>query len=257
MRLGFIGTGGITEAIVTGLCGTDTPPEAIYISARSERRSKPLEEKYDRVTVLSQNQAIVDNSDIVVLAFLPAQAEGILNDLTFRQDQVVVTLLAGVPVSDIRQLSAPARHIVRAIPLPCTALRTGPVVMYPGNDDVFRLFSTVGSVIVPSQESQLDTFSIITALMAPFYAMTDTVAAWGEKQGLDRTQSAAYAAAMFKALATIAETTADGNLGTLVSESMTPGGLNETAMGVISENGGFKNLIMALDEVEKKVQNSN
>lgn len=32
MRYGFIGTGGITTAIVTGLCTADNPPETIWVS---------------------------------------------------------------------------------------------------------------------------------------------------------------------------------------------------------------------------------
>ncbi|MCG8635976.1 MAG: NAD(P)-binding domain-containing protein [Desulfobacterales bacterium] len=254
MRIGFIGTGTITEAIVTGLCRSGRPPEEIWISSRSEHRALALEKAWPRVRIAAPNQAVADNADILFLAFLPGQETGILNRLAFRRDQVIVTLLAGVPLSRIRELTAPARTVIRAIPLPCTALNTGPVVMFPDEPRVNTLFSLTGSVLVPEKEEQLEIFSIITALMAPFYALTDTVAAWGEARGLDRAQAAAYTSAMFKALALIAETAPDGDIGTLVADSMTPGGLNETAMAVISENKGFQNIISALDEVVKKVR---
>lgn len=253
MRIGFIGTGGITTAIVTGLCagpgnGTGTP-DRIRVSSRNREAAAALESKFDAVHIADPNQVVVDESDIVFLAFLPGQEADILSSLTFREDQVVVTLLAGVPIPAIRPLVASARDIVRAVPLPCTALRTGPVVMFPAHDRVAELFARVGSVIVPEQESDLETFSVITALMAPFYALTDTVAAWGESRGLDRAQAAAYTASMFKALALIAENEPGGDVASLVTGCMTPGGLNETAMGVINDRNGFRSITAALDTV--------
>lgn len=252
MRIGFIGTGAITQAIVTGLCTAPFPPEAIWVSARNEQKALALETAHSQVRIAAPNQAVVDNSDILFLAVLPGQETDVLNPLKFSRDQVIVTLLAGVPISGIRALTAPARTVIRAIPLPCTALRTGPVVMFPHHDKVHELFASVGSVIVPEQEDQLEVFSMITALMAPFYALTDTVAAWGESRGLDQAQAAAYTGAMFKALALIAETAPGGDIRTLVADSMTPGGLNETAMGVISDTGGFKTIVQALDRVAEK-----
>lgn len=256
MRLGFIGTGNITEALVTGLCTGQAPPEEIWISARNQHKALALEQRFSRVRIAAPNQAVADNADILFLAVLPGQESHVLQGLSLRKEQVIVTLLAGVGLDRVKSLAGPAQTVVRAIPLPCAALRTGPVVMFPGHRAVSGLFSAVGSVIVPDREEQLEVFSIITAMMAPFYAMTDTVAGWGASKGLERAWSAAYAAAMFKALATIAENAPDRDLRSLVAEALTPGGLNETAMEVILENNGFKNLIQALDEVEKKVQKS-
>ena len=254
MRLGFIGTGNITAAIITGLCTDSTPPGEIWVSPRSKAMSEKLSQIYGCVRPGETNQAVIDHTDIIFLAFLPGQEKKILPSLSFREDQVIVTLLAGVPISTIQPLVAPAREIIRAIPLPCTALRTGPIVMYPANKQISEFFSSLGTVIVPDQEKQLEIFSIITALMAPFYAMTHAIVSWGENKGISRELAAQYTGAMFKALSLIVETAPKGDIHPLVVESMTPGGLNETAMKTISDQGGFRHLVAALDKVAVKIE---
>ncbi len=249
MRIGFIGTGNITFAMVTGLCTAPNPPGEIWVSARNQSKAETLSKTYDIVQMAAPNQVVVDRSDILFLAFLPGQEKEILSSLIFRENQTIVTLLSGTPLSGIPPLVKPVKDIVRAIPLPCTALHTGPVVMYPANKKVEAIFNCLGNVIIPGQEKQLETFSGITALMAPFYAMILAVVNWGEENELARHQAAAYTGAMFKALSLISETAPEGDIQPLISECMTPGGLNETAMKVISKHGGFTHMIKALDEV--------
>lgn len=255
MRLGFIGTGLITESIVTGLCLDPGDVKEIWVSPRSKDRAERLSQTHTIVNMAQSNQEVVDHTDILFLAFLPGMEEAVLNRLSFRNQQIIVSVLAGIPLAVIRPFVMPAKDIVRAIPLPCTALCTGPVVMFPDNTKVQAVFIKVGSVIIPRHENQLEIFSLITALMSPFYSFTETAAAWGASKGLDKAQSAAYASAMFKALAQIAETAPNGDIGQLATDSMTPGGLNETAMKHIVDKGGFSSLITALDAVADKFSN--
>lgn len=64
----------ITEAIVTGLVDSDYSCEHIYVSHRSQETSAKLASRYATVEVLKDNQAIVDQSDIIVLAIRPKGA---------------------------------------------------------------------------------------------------------------------------------------------------------------------------------------
>lgn len=255
MRLGFVGTGNITVAIVTGLCTGAKPPGAIWVSPRNRGKAEGLASSYNGlVHVGDSNQAVLDNSDVVFLAVLPQQRQEILEPLVFRQDHLVVHLLAGTTISEVAPLVKPARRVVRAVPLPCTAIHQGPIAIFPVDDEVSALFDPLGTVISLDQESKLETLSIITALLAPYYAMVETVVNWGEMQGLSRKDVTTYTASMFGALSAIAESLADDDdLATLKTECMTPGGLNELAMKIIDSRGGFENITPALDAVKKKV----
>jgi pyrroline-5-carboxylate reductase len=250
---GFIGTGVITSAIVTGLCTTDTPPEAIWVSPRNREKAAHLAGAYALVQIAESNQAVIDQADLVVLAVLPQHKAAILGPLEFRSDQTVIHLLAGTPIADVGPLVAPATEIVRAVPLPCTAIHKGPIALYPKNEKAAAFFGPLGTVITLDRETQLETLSIVTAFMAPFYAMVETVTAWTAAEGIARDKAAAYAAAMFGALATIAESTPDGDIPALVADCMTPGGLNEQAMATIDAHGGFESLNKALDAVKQKI----
>lgn len=93
--LGFIGTGTIASAIVRGIATQDTVPiDTIYVSSRSEAKSKVLVESFPTlVTVIpsgkddgdnnNNNQEILDRADIIFLTVLPHQASSVLQQLTF------------------------------------------------------------------------------------------------------------------------------------------------------------------------------
>ncbi|SMC64764.1 pyrroline-5-carboxylate reductase [Desulfocicer vacuolatum DSM 3385] len=254
MRLGFVGTGNITEAIVTGLCTSSTPPGEIWVSPRNREKADSLASNYRGVVnVANANQTVLDNCDVVFLAILPQHKEEILPSLVFREDHIVVHLLAGTTIPEMVPLVKPAWRIVRAVPLPCTAIHVGPIAVFPDHEVVSSLFDPLGTVIAVDEEAKLETLAIITALLAPYYAMVETVVNWGEKQGIDRKDAASYTASMFGALSVIAQSRADGDLATLKKECMTPGGLNALAMEIIDSKGGFENIIPALEAVKEKV----
>ena len=71
MRLGFVGTGTITTALVTGLCTAARPPERILVSPRNAEKAAALAEAFPRVAVAKDNQAVIDGSDWVFRAVLP------------------------------------------------------------------------------------------------------------------------------------------------------------------------------------------
>ncbi len=133
------------------------------------------------------------------------------------------------------------------------AYHKGPIALFPGYEAVIRLFENLGSAIVLDNEAQLESLSVVTALMAPYYALLSTVSDWAVSQGISRENATGYTASMFGALSLLAERSADGDIGSLVRDSMTRGGLNELAMETIDQNGGFANLVQALEKVRYKV----
>ncbi len=253
MRIGFIGTGVITSAIVTGLCTSNFPVEAIWISPRNREKSKNLEQKFDPVNIGDSNQEVLENSDVVVLGILPGHKNKILEPLEFQSSQVIVHLLAGVSTREVLPLVAPAKNVVKVLPLPCVAIHAGPVAMFPENKIVYQIFESLGSVVLADSEDQLEVFTVITALMAPYYAMLKTISTWAVNEGVSRKNASEYTAAMFGALSLITQNLKNGEVAGLITESMTPGGLNELAMKVLEYHGGFENIQMALKKVKKRV----
>ncbi len=253
MTPGFIGTGAITTALVTGLCTSEHPPEVLWVSPRNPEKAAHLASAFDEVRVASDNQEVVDRSNVLVLAVIPSAAPQILEPLRFRKEHVVLTLLAGTPLSQVQPLAAPAERIIRAVPLPSAARHLGPVAVHPADDTAEALFRDLGTVIVTEAESALDKLLIITSLMAPYYALLKEIVSWAEDAGVDRKNAAGYTASMFQALSHLVQVRGDGDLAAMARECMTPGGLNELALETMEALEGFKAVRPALEAVEQRV----
>ena len=87
MKLGFIGTGKIASAVITGICTSELESTEIYVSPRSEEKSKLLSETFHNVYRMESNQSVLDNAEVLFIALIPNQAKGILDKLNFREDQ--------------------------------------------------------------------------------------------------------------------------------------------------------------------------
>ena len=71
MKLGFIGTGEITKAVVQGITKSKINYKKILISKRNNKISSYLKKINKKVKISSDNQYIIDNSDWLFLAITP------------------------------------------------------------------------------------------------------------------------------------------------------------------------------------------
>jgi hypothetical protein len=106
------GVGAIAEAIVTGLCSGDDAPDLI-LSPRSAETASRLAERYATVEVAADNQAVLDATPVVLLSVRPQVARDVLGALRFRADQVVVSLIAGISIDELRGGERDRRRALR------------------------------------------------------------------------------------------------------------------------------------------------
>src|SRR5579871_4719870 len=117
MKLGFLGTGAITSAMVTGLCSPEGGEYEILLSPRNAEVAAALARRFPQVSVAPSNQEVVDRSDTVVIAVRPQVTESVLADLRFPAERNVISLVSGFSVRRLAGLIAPATNIARAVPL--------------------------------------------------------------------------------------------------------------------------------------------
>ncbi|TIP00560.1 MAG: F420-dependent NADP oxidoreductase, partial [Mesorhizobium sp.] len=94
MKLGFIGTGALTAAIVTGLKSATDNSVSVLLSPRNQEIAASLALRYRDVRVAPDNQAVLDSCDTIMLAVRPQIAHDVLAGLQFRRDHHVVSLIA-------------------------------------------------------------------------------------------------------------------------------------------------------------------
>src|SRR5688572_7311625 len=100
MKLGFIGTGALTSAIVTGIRSVAGDPTPIIVSPRSEKIAADLASRYRDVQVAADNQAVLDACDTVMLAVRLQIAPEVLSGLRFRPSYHLISLIATVSRED-------------------------------------------------------------------------------------------------------------------------------------------------------------
>ncbi len=168
MKIGFIGAGNMTQALVKGMVESkEIRPDHIIVSNRTEGKLLKISEQY-QVQTRSHNQEVISESDVVVLAVKPQDfstaIEG-LNNL-FNENQIVISLAAGVPFSSLKK-QIPSARLVRLMPNTPSLIGRG-VIGYMSLDKeeeyvsslMEDLFGGLGSVIRVESEDQFDALMV-------------------------------------------------------------------------------------------------
>lgn len=253
LTIGFVGTGTLTEAVVTGLMQSHAGRCRILLSPRSEAISRRLAASHDEVERCASNEEVVERSDIVVLAVLPKQLAEVTAALTFRREQLIVSFIAGAPVESVRALVTPAETVVRVIPLPPIRFRKGPVVLYPGNAVVEELFGGLGDLILVESESELAAIGHASAVMSSHYEVQNTVIGWLRSRGLAEATAALYVRSLFAGLGELGLDAARQGENVDPVHHETAGGLNECGRGYLMRQGWFEEIGKALDVIAQHV----
>jgi pyrroline-5-carboxylate reductase len=250
-RLGFIGVGVITNAVVQALHAAGNAGHEIHLSPRSEPRSRALAARYEHVVREDSNAAVAAKSDIVFLAMRPQQMPE-LTGLQFRAEQTVVSFLAGTPIDQLRPFVAPAARLVRVVPLPCISLGQGPILMTPSDPTVGALFNRLGDLIVLSDEANLAAAASITGLMSSHFELQNVAIDWLRTQKVPEEQAALYVRSFFAGLGSIGLAAGRAGEPIDVADYETRGGLNEACRTRLRGTGWFGQINEALRAIQAR-----
>ena len=78
MKIGFVGTGEIALAMVTGLSSPGAAPHSIRLSPRNHAIAADLANRFPGVSVASSNQEVLDSCETAVIAIKPQIARSVL-----------------------------------------------------------------------------------------------------------------------------------------------------------------------------------
>lgn len=197
-KIGFIGCGKMASAIIGGVISSKFV-DADCITA-SEISVEAAEEKSKKlgIKVVTNNNELVKNSDIIFVATTPNFVEGVLNEIkdSVTNDKLVVSIAAGVTTNFIQNILPENTRVVRVMPntpaLICegmSGIAGGKSATEADVEFVKQLLSNIGKCIVV-EESQID---IVTAISgsgpAFYYKVINEIARAGEKLGLDYEKS--------------------------------------------------------------------
>jgi pyrroline-5-carboxylate reductase len=252
--MGFVGTGAISEAMVRGLLREPSAVQEVHVSPRNAEIAARLASEFSTVQIAPDNQAVVDRSEVAVLAIRPQIAEDVIRQLRFRAGQPVISVVAATQRDSLLEWIDAKVHLSQAVPLPFVAERQGVTAIFPPDPAVAALFNMLGSAVESESRKEYDLLAAASALMSTYFGMMDMASTWLEANGLDANKAAAFLAPLFESLARRANAPGVHAFTELSSEFATKGGLNEQVL-VDFENGGARSALhRALDRVFARIE---
>ena len=249
MKLGFIGTGVITTAIVSGICRNCRECHEIYLSPRNQKRATLLQKQFQNVTTCTSNQEVLDKSDFVFLAVMPQHAESILRALVFAPNHTLVSLLPGIPLNEIKQWNKSVESIAKTVLTTFVTDYEGPITFFPHNSHLEEMFLQLGMNITSVDcEKQLEIMRIQTALTASLFVLFRNIAAWAEKHGLPEVIESHFLSKYLTGVFSKMSDSAANDIKAL-SEGMHSSGMNAKFLSLIGERGGFAPWVDALEKM--------
>jgi pyrroline-5-carboxylate reductase len=252
MNLGFIGTGKITSSIVYGIFKSNLKSNKIFVSSRNKVISKSLKNKFRSITILKNNQEIIDKCNVIVLAVTPIIGVKILKNLNFNRKKKIISLISTINLNNLKKLTG-SKNITRVIPLPPIEIKQGPIVIFPPNKFAKKFFSHLGSVIEVKNEKVLNNFWSTSALMASYYELLNVSANWLTQKGVNKNKAINYITELFYGLSKDALNKKRIGLKQLVSESQTPKGINEQALRELKRSKFYSKLNNTLNSIHKRM----
>ena len=253
MKLGFIGTGKITSAVLTGICSSNISYKKIIISRRNKSIAQKLKKKFKKITISSDNQEIIDSCDWIFLSVTPTVGEKIIKNLKFRSNQTIISFISTISLAQLKKAIKVKAKIIRAIPLPPISLKKGPVPICPPDKKVKDFFNKIGTTVEIKNEKSSINFWTTSGMMAPFYELLRIMTDWLVKRGVKRDNAQKYITSLFLALSEDAVVNSKKDLKYLVKESQTPKGLNEQGVSELTKLGFYRQLEKTLNSIHKRL----
>ncbi|MEA1785572.1 pyrroline-5-carboxylate reductase [Arenibacter sp. GZD96] len=123
MKIAIIGTGNLGLSIAKGILFSNGAT-TMYLTKKNTDSLAALE-KYDNVTITSNNREAVSNSDILIFAVQPRHFQDILNEVKdlFSEKHVIISTITGFSIARMEETIGTDLYILRS--MPNTAISVG------------------------------------------------------------------------------------------------------------------------------------
>ncbi len=198
-KVGFIGSGNMGEALISGLIASESAvSENIICSDVREERLKFISETYGVCTTTS-NMEVVSVSDIIVYAVKPQLMAAVLKETAAGLDmsKLIISIAAGVPMAAIESCLDKELRLIRVMPNVAVSVREGAAAIAAGGhateEDIqltMEIFNAVGKSVFLKENYLLDAVTGLSGSgPAYIFLIVDALADAGVKMGLSRQES--------------------------------------------------------------------
>lgn len=240
-RVAIVGTGRMGEAIARGLLRDESGAGPVVCTTRTQQRADDLIDRL-RVDATTDNAAAINAADIVILALKPQVLGDELGRLaaSFRPDQTVVSVAAGVTTGAIEQKLGGRIAVIRAMPNTAVMLERGVVALTAGArvtadrlTAIASLLRPLGTVLVVD-EAQMDAVTAISGSGPAYvFAFAEAMIDAAEAEGIEAELAGTLVVATIAGAAAMLEH--DPRPDVLRAQVTSPGGTTMAALAAFAE----------------------
>lgn len=202
-KITFIGGGNMAQALISGLVSCGVKPELITVADPSaEVRKQSIALKLNTVDPVSDPKAAVIDADVIVLAVKPQVMKAVVSAFAdVLDDQLVISVAAGLSTDLLSSMLGGYRNIVRAMPNTPAMIQMGATGLY-GTDDTTEkqkqlataVMEASGLVMWVDDEEHMHAVTAVSG-SAPAYVFyfIESMVDGGVALGLDKEQASALA----------------------------------------------------------------
>jgi len=253
-KIGFLGAGNMAEALISGLISSGmAKPGRIAAADICVPRLLFLKKKYG-VRTVSDNRALVKESDMVFLAVKPKDMEKLLTETgaSFTPSKLVISIAAGITSAFIEKFLPKNVAVVRSMPNTPALVGKGAIAIAAGRYAraghlklADKALSAAG-LVVRLEEKMLNAVTAVSG-SGPAYVfyLAEALENAAVEIGLDRTTAASLARRTVYGAGAMLAQTEDGPA-VLRKKVTSPGGTTEAAVMFLEKKkfaGVFKQAV--------------
>ncbi len=182
ITIGFIGVGHLAGFLIAGAARSDQ--YQFLLSPRNAEKSAELAEKFN-CPIAKDNQAVVDGSDIIIIAVLPNQVNDMLSQLEFSTGKIVISTVAGFTYTELSPLVTPAIAACSMMPGLANAIGKGPSILYPKNKIALDFLQMLGPVHIMDSWQDFEIASVFGGFSGMSFSFMTDIINWFISQGLN------------------------------------------------------------------------
>lgn len=257
MTIAFLGGGNMAAALIGGLVAKGTDPRSIAVVEVSPAAREKLGARYP-VHISTAPDAVMQRSDVIVLAVKPQDAKAALASITIHQ-QLVISIAAGLTLHTLSRWLGGHRKLVRVMPNTPALIGAGiaglyalPEVSAEEKKKAETILGAVGEAVWVPEERLLDPVTAVSA-SGPAYVFwfIEQLAATAEKLGISPQVSKKLALHTVLGAAKLAASSNEPPA-TLRKNVTSKGGTTEAALKVFDEEKLAERFQRAIEAASKR-----
>ena len=251
MNITFIGGGNMASALIGGLIKQGFKAGNIRVVDISRENLESLQSRY-QVQTFAELGSTAAASEVIVLAVKPQQLHGVASALApLLQQQLVISIAAGVRADDLSRWLGDYRQLVRTMPNTPAMVSSGmtglyalPEVLPAQREQAESVLQAVGSTLWLEEEGQMDAITAVSG-SGPAYVFyfMEAMQAAAVELGFSPQQARTLTLETFLGAARLAAQS-DEDAATLRARVTSKGGTTERALNTM-EDANIKAAIVA------------